>query len=161
MKTTRYAPTTVHESIFCRAATKKPEVNVPRAAPRVPKRVYHAKMSLRISFAVNWVRIDSSTALKGPISFPLSSSQFHSARRTQVLGQMPWANDPNHAGQNQKPIVGAQRKDHTTHSHKRCTCSENLPPADLVSDQGQTETDDHIPQESERHEQANPCIRDI
>lgn len=53
----------------------QPQAITPRAVPAVPKSEYQSRMSRRNSLGVRWASVDSSTALKGPISLPLRYGQ--------------------------------------------------------------------------------------
>ena len=71
-KITRYAPMSVQLARDTSASIIHPQTIVPLAVPAVPIRIYQVKISLRISAGVSCESVDSSTALKGPISLPLT-----------------------------------------------------------------------------------------
>src|SRR5205823_1567279 len=55
----------------CRACVIQPPARKPPAPPRVPKTTWKAKTSDLVFASDKWASVDSSIALKGPISFPL------------------------------------------------------------------------------------------
>jgi hypothetical protein len=70
----RYESISVHPGRACRVWTSQPHVIVPKAIPTVPNKTYQANISERALSFVRCASVDSSIALKGPISFPLFQS---------------------------------------------------------------------------------------
>ena len=90
---------------------------VPNAVPHVPKRMYQARTLLRSVEATNEEMVDSSIALKGPISLPLVQSQ--SRMRHVDKFDVPGTDHAQHAGGYQDPIVAAGCKDYSACSHEQ------------------------------------------
>lgn len=132
-KMNRYALTSAHpfDKSFC---TTHPDVIVPHAVPALPRRVYQAKMSLRIDACVSWARVDSSMARKGPISFPLCRhqqvSQTISGRGLQVI--IPRTNDAKYACRHQNPIVSTKGEYDPTCTHQCCPQRQYPPSSQAI-----------------------------
>jgi hypothetical protein len=75
-KITRQAGMNSHPLSVWSRLTAQPQVITPSAAPAVPRRVYHRRISRRSASGVRCASDDSSTALKGPISLPLCLISF-------------------------------------------------------------------------------------
>lgn len=90
--------------------------------------------------------------------YSFSRSQAHLDGKLLSM-HSPWTDDAQYTRQNQNPIIVHQCEDYPASTHQHRPSRQDPPPPQSIRHERQEETDDHIPQQGQGHEEADAGIR--
>ena len=80
--------------------------------------------------------------------------------RSQGL-HSPWADDAQHTGRYQNPIIATEGEDDSARAHQGRSEHQDSPSPQAIGHQREEETDGYISDQGHGHEQPDPSVGDV